>query len=876
MKIFNFVLLIALSMVVLNGCASAEKEEVFMKSLNADWTLQNSNVIEDGGEVLSKISFKDSDWYKTNIPTTVMNALIQNGVYKDVYFGKNLEDIPQEQFENPWWYRKVFTVGADYENARLILEGINYKANIWLNGKLIADVNQIEGAFKIPDLDITSYLSEGENALAIEIIPPKSGDLTIGFVDWNPTPPDNNMGMWRGAYLKLTGSVSLNEVFVQSDVNTETLDEAELNISSKLVNHSNADQNVELKGKIGDVTFAKNFDIKANSDLDVSLNASDIEELLFKNPKLWWPVNLGDPNMYELELDVLVNGKKTDSQKVKFGIRKVEQFINDEGHKGFMVNGHKVLIRGGGWVDDMLLADSDEKVRAQVEYTRHMNLNTIRLEGFWGVNKTIYDAADENGILLMIGWSCHWEWKEYCGREEMDMYMSIDTKKDMELQSDAYADQVKWLRNHPSVFLWVYGSDKLPLPELEIMLEEKLSIADPTRPRLSSCRGHAVGVEEPQDSEVSGPVGVKMRGPYAYVTPNYWYEDTEFGGAYGFNTETGPGPQIPPLESMKRMMPEADLWPMGDMWKYHNGRHAFETLDRYLKAYNARYGEAQSIEEFTFMSQVSNYEAIRAMFEAFSVNKYNATGVIQWMLNSAWPETFWQLYDWYLMPNGAFYGTQQSCEPLHLVYNYGDKHIYLVNEYLDRKEKLSAEIKVYDVNSKLVFSETITTGIEANSSSKVFEIPAIADLSKTYFLHLDLKDAGGNKIDDNFYWLSTKEDVLDFEKTEWHWTPNKSFADLTALKTLPLADVEISSAIKEQDGNYVCDVTLENTSDKIAFFIEFNLADANIGLSVLPVFWDDNYISLLPGEKRTVSAKVSKEDANNQAPVFSYKSMNVK
>lgn len=876
MKTIKKLVLISLLVLGLGACNQEEKKEVFMESLNTNWTLQNSELLSVGGDELSKSGFDDNGWYKTDVPTTVLNALIQNGVYENVYFGKKLEDISTEQFESPWWYRKVFSIEPDFETVRLVLEGVNYKANIWLNGQLLADYKEIEGAFKIADLDVSSYLQEGENVLAIEVIPPKKGDLTIGFVDWNPTPPDNNMGMWRGAYLKYSGNVSLNDVFVQTELDVDDLSEAELNISADLINHSDSDKLVELQGAIGDIVFSQTYELTAGQTSTVSINANDVEQLLIKNPKLWWPVHLGDPNMYELELDLFIDGKKSDSKTVKFGIRKVEQYVNAEGHKGFIVNGHKVLIRGGGWVDDMLLADSDEKVRAQVEYTKHMNMNTIRLEGFWGSNKTLYEAADENGILLMIGWSCHWEWKEYCGREEMDKYMSIDTREDMELQSDAYVDQIKWLRNHPSVFLWVYGSDKLPLPELEIMLEDKLSIADPTRPRLSSCRGHAVGVEEPQDSEVSGPVGVKMRGPYAYVTPNYWYVDTEFGGAYGFNTETGPGPQIPPLESMKKMMPEADLWPMGDMWKYHNGRHAFETLDRYLVAYNARYGEAESIEEFTFMSQISNYEAIRAMFEAFGVQKHNATGVIQWMLNSAWPETFWQLYDWYLMPNGAFYGTQQACEPLHLVYNYGDKHIYIANEYLERQEKLTATVKIYDIDSKLVFEKTVTTGVEANTSSKVLEIPEIEGLSKTYFLHLDLHNAAGNKIDDNFYWLSTKEDVLDFEKTEWHWTPNKSFADLTALKTLPEAAVNIVSNITEDGEDYLCEVELENVSDKVAFFIEFNLANAETGLSVLPVFWDDNYISLLPGESRTVKAHVSKVNADNKVPVFSYKGVNVK
>lgn len=876
MNLTRFSLFIAaISLWLVSACTPPQQEKSFMNTINSDWTLQNSTQIDADGSKISLQSFDDSKWYKTDIPTTVLNALIQNGVYSDIYFGKNIESIDTKQFETPWWYRKEFTIDQDYSNAQLILDGLNYKANIWLNGKLIADSKTIEGAFKISNLNISQYLNAETNVLAIEVIPPKSGDLTIGFVDWNPTPPDQNMGLWRGVHLKLTGKTSINDVFVQTDVNTETLAEASLELSTTLKNHANEVVSVELKGTIGEINFNKSYTIPANEETQVVLTQKEVAEFLIKDPKLWWPNNLGEPNLYDLTLAVFVDGIKSDEQKVRFGIREIEQFINNEGHKGYKVNGKKVLIRGGGWVDDMLLADTDEKVRAQVEYTRHMNLNTIRLEGFWGANKTIYDAADENGILLMIGWSCHWEWAVYCGRKEYDIYMSIDTPEDMELQSDAFVDQIKWLRNHPSVFLWVYGSDKLPMPELEEMLERKIIPIDPTRPRLSSCRGHAVGAPEPQDSEVSGPVGVKMRGPYSYVTPNYWFVDTEYGGAYGFNTETGPGPQVPPLESMKKMIPADDLWPIGDVWDYHNGRHAFGKLDHYLKAFNARYGEANDVEEFTFMSQISNYEAIRAMFDAFAINKYSATGVIQWMLNSAWPETFWQLYDWYLMPNGAFYGTKKSNAPLHLAYNYGDKKIYVVNEYLEAQKGLTAQIKVLDIDSKELLSETVKVEIEENSSKLLFEFPEIANLTTTYFLDMKLIDANGKEVSNDFYWLSTKDDVLDFAQTNWHVTHNTSFADMTALKTMPEATVKTTTNIEENSDSYNFTVEVENTSDKIAFFIELNLADEVTGNSILPVFWSDNYISLLPGEKKTVSCTVAKSNTQG-APVFSYKGLNIK
>lgn len=866
-------LYLLVSFMIFTSCSN--KSITYTQSLNKGWKLQSSSATTENGAQISTIEHQFSEAIDIDIPSTVLNALVKNGTYQDIFMGDNFKQIPTEPYRVPWWYQKKFTVEHTDRHSQLILEGVNYKANIWLNGKLIADSNRIEGAYAINQLDVTQYLQEGENCLAIEIIPPTKKDLTIGFVDWNPTPPDNNMGIWRGVSLKQTGSVSLKDVFVKSELENQKPETAELSISTRLSNLSDDAKTVQLNGRIGDMAFSKSYDLSAGESRLVTLDKTDVEGLIIDNPNLWWPNNMGEQFLYELELEVLVDGEISDKESTKFGIRTVEQYITDDGHKGYKINGQKVMIRSAGWVDDILLGDSDEKVIAQMEYVKHMNLNSVRLEGFWGSNKTLYEKADELGILLMIGWSCHWEWAVYVDRTETDKFMCIDTPEEMELQSNAYIDQVKWLRNHPSVFLWVLGSDKLPLPELERMMNDKLAAYDNTRPVLSSCRGQGVGDPNPNVSEVSGPVGVKMRGPYSYVTPNYWYIDTEYGGAYGFNTETGPGAQVPPLESMKKMIPEEDLWPIGEMWDYHNGRHAFQKLDKYIDAFNARYGKATSVEDFTFMAQAANYEAVRAMFEAFSVNKFEATGVVQWMLNSAWPETFWQLYDWYLMPNGAFYGTKSACQPLHLVYNYGDNNIYITSDNLSNIADLSAKIQVFNIEGNELLSKSMALEAKANSSALVFEMPKIKDLSKAYFLSLKLFDAEGAELSNKFYWLSTQEDVLDFENTVWHWTPNKSFADMTSLRSMEKATVDFAHVIEQRDGAHWVEVTAKNTSNHVAFFIELSLRNGETQETFLPVFWEDNYISLLPGESKTISAKIDESVVAGKPIIFEYKGVNL-
>ncbi len=868
----------ALMCLSLFACGAPYETKQPVTELNEDWQIQSSAEISATGDQLSLPDYPIQNWYSGNIPATVMTILRQNKDFGNLFMGKNIEEIDTKQFEVPWWYRKDFEIkNVDASTTyRLYFEGLNYKANIWVNGQLVADANTIEGAFGMWDLNISKAVQKGKNAVAIEIIPPVKGDLTIGFVDWNPKAPDQNMGLWRGVKLIETGAVSLQSPFVVSEVDKETLNSAKLTVSSLVKNHSEKAQALTVQASIEGIgVVEKKVDLAAGEEIEVVFDPSNFAVLNVANPRLWWPNNLGNPELYTVSVTVLMDGKASDQVDSRFGIREVEQYLTADGHKGWKVNGKKVTIKGGGWVDDMMLADTDEKVISQVEYTRHMNLNCIRLEGFWGRNKTLYDACDENGILLMIGWSCHWEWEPYCGRPETN-FLSITGEDEIELHAQSFRDQVLYLRNHPSVFLWVYGSDKLPVPGLERKLNTYINAVDPSRPILASCKYQDFGTDHYNISEVSGPTGVKMLGPYGYVPPVYWYIDTIAGGAYGFNTETGPGPQVPPMESIRKMIPQESLWPIDEMWDFHCNRHQFGNLDRYLRAFNGRYGEAKDVEEFAFKSQISNYEAIRPMFEAFQVNKTNSTGVIQWMLNSAWPAMFWQLYDYYMLPNGAFYGTKKACQPINAVYNYKDNNIYVVNDYNHDVADLKVQVRVLDIHSKeMFFDEKVVTAKEI-SSAKVIEIPELKGLTTTYFIDLRIVDNAAKEIANNFYWLSTKEDVMEFEKTTWVYTPTKSFADLKGLNTLPQVAVEkVFSQVVEGDYvHFTCELT--NPADQLAFFIEVAVVDKMTDETIVPVFWNDNYVSLLPGEKKVLTAKIHKKLLRNKETDFRVLGWNVK
>jgi exo-1,4-beta-D-glucosaminidase len=847
-----------------NDLAMSARDSQYDRLLSGEWLIRASAEVKQTPDQISRPDLDTHGWYPTSVPSTVLAALVENGVYENPYFGMNLKDISSEPFEKPWWYRTEFHISERDAGKTVLLEfdGVNYGANVWLNGNRIATSSQVKGAFRRFQYDISSHIHRGRNVLAVEVIPPEQGNFSTGFVDWNPPPPDRNMGMFRSVKLRFCENVSIESPFVRTELDLQTLDEAVLTITAELVNHT--DQNVSgiLEGEIESIRFSKAVDIEPRGR-----KAVEFTDIKITNPRIWWPHDLGEPNLYDLCLKLTADNKVSDVARVRFGIRNVEDYTNEAGHKGFKINGRKILIKAAGWTDDLFLADTAENIEAQLKYVRHMNLNSIRLEGIWGKDHTLYDLCDRYGILMMVGWSCHWEHEQYLGKPVDSRYGGVISPEDIELVSQSWRDQVLWLRNHPSIFVWAVASDKVPKPELEQRYIETFEKYDPTRPYLASTGG--VGSEQqivggdPVISEISGCSGVKMLGPYAYTPPVYWYTDKNRGGAYGFNTETGPGAVVPPLESIKKMIPEDHLWPIDEFWEFHCALNEFDTLGRYQEAINRRYGGARNVEEFAKKAQVLNYELMRPMFEAFRANKGIATGVVQWMLNAAWPKMYWQLYDKYLRPTGAFYAARKACEPLHLLYNYGDRGIYVVNEHLTAFRNLRATIRVLDINSIEVLNKMLDISAESESSTEIFRLPEFDEITTTYFLDLRLHDEQDIEIANNFYWLSTKPDVLDYEaKVEpWpYYTPSREFADLTALNSLPAVGVDIEYNSKATGSDKTIAAKLTNAGDRVAFFIELKVLEKKTGEMILPVFWEDNYISLLPGQIRNIEAVLPPTD----------------
>lgn len=831
--------------------------------LTDNWMIQQSDKVGVDGKDISSANVVLENWYPAEVPSTVMGVLTENGLYKDLFIGTNYKSADRTPFDSPWWYRTTFKLpDLTGKHVALQFDGLSYRANIWFNGQLVAPKEEVYGPFCRFSFDITDMAKE-DNVLAVEIFRAHEGEPNIGFVDWNPRPLDENMGLFREVKLNITGAVEMKNTWVKSVVNTETLKQASLNIETELKNLSESPIEGQLMGEIESIKFNIPVKLAGKETKAIQITPEQVKELSIQNPRLWWSCDLGNPELYELKLKFITSGRTSSEENITFGIRQIDTYFTDEGHKGFILNGKKVLIKGAGWTDDIFLRDTPESNERQVKYVKDMNLNTIRFENIWGTSRNIYELCDKYGIMALIGWSCQWEWENYFGKPDDD-FGCIRTEHDMNLLTRFLHDQVLWLRNQPSIIAFYGGSDKLLHPELEKKYMELLpKIYD--RPYIGSAKT--------MTSTVTGPTGMKMYGPYEYVGPNYWFIDTQYGGAYGFNTETGPGAQLPVYESIIKMVPKDQLWPISEAWNYHctTSTTAMNNLDVLTKTMNAKYGKADNIEDYLRKADLISYESTKSMFEAFRVNKPQATGLIQWMLNSAWPSMYWQLYDYYGIPNSAYYGVKTANNLCQLIYNYKDNGIYAVNETLSDAQNLKAVIRTYSIHSKLLVEKELEISIASNSSKKIFDID---NSQKNTFVSLRLFK-GNEQVADNFYVLSSKKDTYDWDKTDWVNTPMTGYADFKELATVSEADVKLNTTTGTKNGYPTVKVELKNNSNVIAFFVNLKLKSAE-GEILFPVYWSDNYVSILPGETKILECRIEDKNSDISTSQISIEGWNVK
>lgn len=820
--------------------------------LSGDWQLRSSVQLTADGAALSTPGARDERWHSARVPNTVVGALVENGSLPEPYFGMNLRSIPgtsypigerftllptpdDSPYKPAWWYRKQFDapVALRGRNVTLHFEGINYRANVWFNGTRLASSTQVVGAFRRHAFDVTRLLRPGQaNALAVEVFGPEPHDLAFMWVDWNPTPADKNMGLWGDVYLTDSGPVALSDAHVVSKLALPGLERAQLTVTVEARNTGAAPVQATLHGHLGTLRFTRAIHLAAGEHKQVRFTPDDTPVLQIDGPRVWWPYRMGSQELYELTLTAEVAGVASDREDVTFGIQQMSSELTDKGHRLFKVNGRRVLIRGGGWTSDMLLRPATrERLEAELRYVREMGLNTIRLEGKLE-GELFYDLADRYGILVMPGWCCCDQWEKW---DQWDA-------EDHEVAPLALRDQVLRLRNHPSVLAWFNGSDFPPVADVERKYLEVLTKLNWDRPIVSNA------TDAP--GPVSGPSGVKMRGPYDFVPPAYWLTDTKNGGAFGFATEVGPGAAVPPLTSLKTMLPSEHLWPIDAVWNFHAGGDEFRDIARFSAALEARYGKARGVEDYARKAQAMAYDGQRAMFEAYARNKYTSTGVIQWMLNNAWPSLIWHLYDYYLRPGGGYYGTKLACEPLHVQFSYDDHSVVVVNDLQQAFAGLRVKAEVFDLTARSKFVREARVDVAADGVVRAFVVPQPADVDGAYFLRLQLEDAAGTPRSTNVYWLSTRADELDWAGTKWFYTPTKTHADLRALETLAPTQLALRTRFETGATDGAAQVAVTNTGSTLAFQVHLELIDAGSGVEPLPVYWDDNYFTLWPGETR--------------------------
>jgi exo-1,4-beta-D-glucosaminidase len=841
------------------------------------WQIQSSAKAQQSGAEVSSAGYSTGEWYRVSGRATVMAGLLENGKFPNVFYGDNLRavsdpDSSGSTFVVPWWYRTEFNVSGAARGAHTILriKGMIASADVWLNGTLIADQAAVAGAYPVNELDVSRWMREGSNTLALLVHPgdPRTS-LSIGWVDWNPTSPDNNMGPWRGVEIVRTGPVEIRFPQVTSALSLPDLGRAALTVKMEARNLDSRAHEATITGSAAGISLHRTIHLEPGRAQVVTFSPRTDAGLELRHPRVWWPVGMGEHPLYDMSVSADVDGQVSDRAGATFGIRSVSSHLTRQGYHQFVVNGKPVLIRGAGWAPDLFLRDDPKRMEAEFSYVVNLGLNTIRSEGKLE-DARFYDLADRNGVMILAGWECCDKWESWA-RTGGIPWDAADEK----VAAASMASEARLLRNHPSVIGFMIGSDNAPPPPIARTYVDTLRAEDWSLPII------AAAVD--QGTAETGPSGMKMAGPYSWIPPAYWYAD-KLGGAFGFDSEVSAGASIPLMEDLTRMLSSHELealWKEPAARQYHASAawSVFATIEPFDIALSERYGRPRSIEDYVAKAQLDNYDNVRAQFEAFNARMDAAnpsTGVIYWMLNNAWPSLHWHLYDYFLNPAGAYFGGKVANEPLHIQYSYDSRAILLVNHTLKDERGLVATVRVRNLDGSVHFDKRLRNlTVSGNSTREAMKLPDVKGLSRVYFIELDLASADGHPVSRNVYWLSTQSDELDWERSNWYLTPLKKYADLTALQSLASEPSEVHASVRREGAESIATVTLSvpESSKGMAMFQHVSVRRAPGGDPVVPILWSGNDITLWPGETVSLTARFSVPNGEN--PVVEVSGWNV-
>jgi hypothetical protein len=793
-------------------------------SLNSDntrWTLRPQSDVGADSIRIYRSDYDAHDWVTAIVPGIVFNAYVVAGIEKDPNYADNIYRVDKSKYDRNFWYRTTFATPAQSSPAPgaptrtwLHFRGVNRKGEVFFNG---IRLGLLDGFMQRGDYDVTDLLSKsGPNVLAVLVhwpgrpIPNHASPTYISSDgwDWMPPVPGLLQGITDEVYLTVQGDARIVDPWIQTTIPNRN----EGDVSLKMEIEGQKEQKAQVTATIepGSVVLIREVKLHPGQNQDISFTTK------IENPKLWWPNGYGEPNLYTCIIKVTIDGQVADSRQVKFGIR---QYTYDTAGGVFhiKVNGEKIFVRGGSWgMSEYLLRTRGKEYDLKVRLHQEMHYNMIRNWIGSTTDEAFYDACDKYGIMV---WDDFW------------------LNSHPNLPDDVFAfnanavEKIKRLRNHPSVAVWCGDNEGTPLPPLNGWLREDVQAFDG-------------GDRWYQPNSHTG--ALTGSGPWTSFPPSWYFTRYPggFGGSpgWGFRTEIGTA-VFTTFESFKKFMPDSTWWPKNRMWD----RHFFGPSagnagpNTYMTTVERSWGSPTGIEDFCRKAQLVNIETNKALYEGWQHHMWDdASGVMTWMSQSAYPSMVWQTYDYYYDLTGAYWGVRKACEPIHIQWSYADNSVKVINTTLRDLRQVQARAIIYDMQGKEVPGLGKTVKIDAPSDSATpcftigFEAPNPAGHSLVNFIRLLLTDENGTLLSDNFYWRSSR------------------LNDYTALNTLPPVTLKVSSRLVRKGDRDVIEAVVVNPSRAVAFAIHVQAVKTSDGERILPALQSDDYFTLLRGETRTI------------------------
>ena len=868
--------------------------------LRGDWMLASDSQVSEPAEKLSESGYRTAGWLLATVPGTVLTTMVDRGIYPDPDYGLNNMAIPESLNKQNYWYRTEFKLPRESEGRQLGLtfEGINYAAEVWLNGQKLGEIH---GAFVRGQFDITQAATrDGVNILAVHIYPPphpgipneqsirggpgeNGGSMLLDgptFVategwDWMPAIRDRDTGIWQDVRLTATGRVLIGDSQVVTTLPLPKTDRATVAIGVALQNKGESQVSGTLDAVFEGVSITKHVTLQPGNN-SITLTADEFPQLRIVNPRLWWPNGYGKPELYHLELNFSDSDGSSDVKELNFGIREITYELSlfdnsgklrrvavmpalawpaskklvDVTHSGIReipmgwayslargaeqsaavenlpdndsmtqlvirVNGVRIAARGGNWgMDDARKRVASERLEPYFRLHRDAGLNIIRNWVGQSTEEAFYDLADKYGLMV---WNDFWESTQDYNMEAQDPDLFLKNA----------ADVIQRYRNHPSILLWCGRNEGVPQPILNEGLDKLVRDLDGTRYYTPS----------------SNSIELQVSGPYHYQDPVRYYTDLN----RGFSVETGT-PSMPTLEAFQSFVPAADQWPISDTWAYHDW-HASGNGDSapFLENMQQMFGAPTSLQDFERKAQLMNYVDHRAIFEGFNAHLWSPnSGRMLWMTQPAWPSTTWQIISSDYDTQASFYGVKKACEPLHVQLDLSTYHVQIVNTTNIAAHDLRVTAALYDVSNKMLGTHSANADLGGDEVADVFDLQPQQWLSEgVVFAKLELRDASGNLVSENLYWLTDRE------------------SSLRKLTLLPSVVLKTTSTRSNRASGEI-QVALTNPETTIALSTKLTLRDRATHMRILPVYYSDNYISLLPGESRQITISYPSSTAGEQ------------